>query len=108
MISKTENKSSIELLESLFTVTKKISDSLKYQLTAEQIDSLAQEHHQVMAQLEKVQIVERKPHKELLKKIQLQVQFLQKELATYHEAVKEKLLSFGRKRKQINAYNALT
>ena len=100
--------SSIEILESLVTVSKKISDSLKFQLSAEQIDDLAQEHRQVMEQIKKVPKAELKPHKTLLKNIHEQVQLVQKDLDNYHEAVKEKLITFDRKRKQINAYNALT
>jgi len=105
--SNPETISGIKLLEALVILTKKISDSLKFQLSAEQIDSLAEEHRQVMAQIKKIPEAEMKHHQTLLKNIQKQVQFVQKDLNNYHEAVKDKLVSFGRKRKQINAYNAM-
>jgi phage host-nuclease inhibitor protein Gam len=108
LISKTDkNLTGIEQLRALVAITKKISESLKYQLTAEQIDVLVEEHKQVMAKLAKVPKAEMKQHQDLLKNIQKQVQFVQKELDNYHDAVKDKLISFGKKRKQINAYNAL-
>ena len=108
MTSKSEKLTGIELLRALLAVTKKISESLKYQLSAEQIDALAQEHKQVLAQITKVPKAEMKQHQTLLKNIHKQVQFVQKELDCYHDAVKDKLISFGTKRKQINAYNALS
>jgi len=106
--SNAETLSSIKLLEALVIVTRKISDSLKFQLSAEQIDSLAQEHHQVMEQIKKIPESEMKYHQTIIQNIHNQVQFVQKELDKYHDAVKEKLISFGRKRKQINAYNAMS
>jgi len=108
LISKSEKPTSIQLLEALATVTRKISDSLKYQLSAEQIDSLAKEHRQVMEQIQKIPKAELKPQQHMLKTIQTQVQNLQDELGNYHQAVKEKLISFGQKRKQVSAYNALS
>lgn len=108
MISKPEKLTCIKLLESLAVVSKKISDSLKFQLSAEQIDSLSQEHRAVMDQIKKIPRSEMKLHQQLLKNIHEQAQLLQKDLGNYHQVVKEKLVSFGRKRKQISAYNALS
>jgi len=100
--------SSTKLLESLITVSQKISDSLRFQLSAEQIDDLAQEHKAVMEQIKTIPKTEMKHHQPILKNIQKQVQSLQEEMGNYHQAVKEKLISFGQKRKQINAYNAMS
>jgi phage host-nuclease inhibitor protein Gam len=108
LTSNPEQSSTIELLESLISVTKKISDSLKFQLSSEQIDSLAHEHRQVMAQIQKIPKVEMKNYKIILQNLSQQVQFVQKELDNYHDAIKDKLISFGRKRKQIHAYNAMS
>jgi phage host-nuclease inhibitor protein Gam len=108
LISKPEKDSSLKQLELLATVTKKMSDLLKFQLSAEQIDSLTQEHKLVMAQVQKIPKAEMKKHKQLLLNIHKQVQFVQEELNSYHDAVKDKLITFGKKRKQINAYSSLT
>lgn len=108
LISKPEKNSSLKQLELLATVTKKMSDLLKFQLSAEQIDSLTQEHKLMMAQVQKIPKAEMKKHKQLLRNIHKQVQFVQEELNSYHDAVKDKLITFGKKRKQINAYSSLT
>jgi phage host-nuclease inhibitor protein Gam len=108
LISKPEKDATIKLLELLAAVTKKLSDALKFQLSAEQIDSLTQENKQVMAHIKKIPKAEMKKHQKLLQNIHKQVQFVQKELDSYHDAVKDKLITFGKKRKQINAYNAIS
>ncbi|KPA11206.1 hypothetical protein MHK_008589 [Candidatus Magnetomorum sp. HK-1] len=99
--------SSIQLLASLSSIAKKITGALKDNSNAEQLDFLTQEHRQVMEQLKKVPASEMKEQKSLLKNIYEQIQTVQEDLVHHHQIIKEKLISHSKKRKQLNAYNAL-
>jgi len=98
--------SSSHVLASLSDITNKISESLKQNATAEQLNFLANEHRRVMEKLKKYAPTELKDNKPYLKNVYDQIQSVQKEMGVYHHTIKEKLLSFNKKRKQLNAYNA--
>ncbi|MBF0452536.1 MAG: hypothetical protein HQK75_17675 [Candidatus Magnetomorum sp.] len=106
MISESKS-SSIQLLASLSNITKRISESLKQNATAEQLDSLSNEHQQVMEQLKQHPFTELKGSKSLIENVHSQVQSVREELSRHHHSIKEKLVSFSKKRKQLHAYNAL-
>jgi len=107
LTSDKQHTSSSQLLASLSDITNRISESLKKNANAEVLDSLANEHRYVMEQLKRNPTPALNKKKSMLMNVYGQVQSVQKEMNIQHQAIKEKLISFSKKRKQLNAYNAL-
>ena len=106
MISETETNTET-LLTSLAELTANIRKSLKLKLTSEQIDAMADEQRQIMSQIKRIPTEALRPYKDSIQRIFDQIQTLQGELGTYQKAVKDQLISFGQKKKQISAYSAV-